>query len=115
MALKTIRERKYKNSVTSIFLLSDGQDKGADMKFKIQLTEEKNQNLPNFSIHSFGFGNDHDEQLMTAICDLRDGSFYYIQELATLDEAFCNALGGLITVIANEFTIKINNIAKNLV
>ena len=52
---------------------------------------------------------------MTAICDLRDGSFYYIQELATLDEAFCNALGGLITVIANEFTIKINNIAKNLV
>jgi uncharacterized protein with von Willebrand factor type A (vWA) domain len=30
LALKTIRERKISNKVTSIFLLSDGQDKGAE-------------------------------------------------------------------------------------
>ncbi len=29
IALKTIRDRKHQNNVTSIFLLSDGQDKGA--------------------------------------------------------------------------------------
>lgn len=29
LALKTIRDRKHVNKVTSIFLLSDGQDKGA--------------------------------------------------------------------------------------
>ncbi len=29
LALKTIRDRKHINKVTSIFLLSDGQDKGA--------------------------------------------------------------------------------------
>lgn len=29
LALKTIRDRKHINRVTSIFLLSDGQDKGA--------------------------------------------------------------------------------------
>jgi len=29
IALKTIRDRKFINKVTSIFLLSDGQDKGA--------------------------------------------------------------------------------------
>lgn len=29
LAVKTIKERKYQNNVTSIFLLSDGQDKGA--------------------------------------------------------------------------------------
>ena len=52
---------------------------------------------------------------MTAICDQRDGSFYYIKELATLDEAFANALGGIITVVANEVIIKINNISKNLI
>ena len=52
---------------------------------------------------------------MTAICDQRDGSFYYIRELATLDQAFANALGGIITVVANEIIIKVNNISKNLV
>lgn len=52
---------------------------------------------------------------MSNICDQRDGSFYYIKELSTLDEAFCNALGGIITVVANEIVVKVNNIAKNLV
>ena len=30
LALKTIRDRKIPNKVTSVFLLSDGQDKGAE-------------------------------------------------------------------------------------
>lgn len=29
LALRTIRDRKQPNKVTSVFLLSDGQDKGA--------------------------------------------------------------------------------------
>lgn len=29
LALKTIKERKFTNKITSIFLLSDGQDRGA--------------------------------------------------------------------------------------
>jgi hypothetical protein len=35
--------------------------------------------------------------------------------LATLDEAFCNALGGIISLVANEVILKINNISKNIV
>lgn len=67
-----------------------------------------------FSIHSFGFGNDHDEELMRKICEMKDGAFYFIKELATLDEAFCNALGGIISLAATEVIIKINNIAQGL-
>jgi Mg-chelatase subunit ChlD len=61
LALKTIRERKHINKVTSIFLLSDGQDKGAEQTFKNSLAAEKNKELGVFSLHSFGFGSDHDE------------------------------------------------------
>ncbi len=68
-----------------------------------------------FSIHSFGFGTDHDEELMTKICQLKDGSFYFIKELATLDEAFCNALGEIISLVATDVVIKLNCIAKNIV
>lgn len=31
LALKTLRERKQINKATSIFLLSDGQDRGAEI------------------------------------------------------------------------------------
>lgn len=34
IALKILRERKHINKVSSIFLLSDGQDKGAEEPFK---------------------------------------------------------------------------------
>ena len=67
--------------------------------------------MGNFSIHSFGFGTDHDEKLMTNICSLKDGSFYFIKELATLDEAFCNALGGIISLAVKDVEIKLLNIS----
>jgi Mg-chelatase subunit ChlD len=43
LALKTIRDRKHVNKVTSIFLLSDGQDKRAEIAFKqsLELPENK--------------------------------------------------------------------------
>ena len=31
-----------------------------------------------FTIHTFGFGNQHDADLMSSIADIRDGNFYYI-------------------------------------
>lgn len=85
LAMKTIRERKHVNKVTSVFLLSDGQDGGADYRVTQLLNQPKNKELDVFSIHSFGFGSDHDEELMTNICQQRDGTFYFIKELATLD------------------------------
>lgn len=48
------------NNVTSIFLLSDGQDRGAEARFKASLESNINKDLGVFSIHSFGFGTDHD-------------------------------------------------------
>jgi len=40
LALKTIRDRKIPNKVTSIFLLSDGQDKGAEEQLKQALARQ---------------------------------------------------------------------------
>jgi len=100
LAFQTIRDRRIPNTVTSVFLLSDGQDKGADAKINHALSVKANQELGAFSIHSFGFGTDHDEDLMTNIANTKDGAFYFIKELNTLDEAFCNALGGIISLVA---------------
>lgn len=79
LALRTIRDRKMPNKATSVFLLSDGQDKGAENQFKTALALPENKELGVFSIHSFGFGTDHDEDLMTKICQMKDGSFYFIK------------------------------------
>ena len=52
---------------------------------------------------------------MNKICTLKDGAFYFIKELGTLDEAFCNALGGIISLVASEINIQLRCIAQGLV
>jgi len=39
---------------------------------------------------------------------LRDGSFYYIENVKTVDEAFINALGGLISVVGINLKILVS-------
>ncbi|KAL4450381.1 hypothetical protein ABPG74_009087 [Tetrahymena malaccensis] len=107
-AFETLQNRKQKNQVSSIFLLSDGQDDNSDIKIR-NLLQTTNQQLQeeNFTIHSFGFGNDHDGPLMQKIAQIKDGSFYYIENSDQVDEFFINALGGLFSVVAKDLTIKI--------
>lgn len=109
LAVKSIAERRQANMVTSIFLLSDGQDRSALTNFQQELAAAK-ADLGVYTLHSFGFGADHDEDLMTKLSQLKDGTFYFVKDPSLLDEAFSNALGGIISVVASELTLYIGRI-----
>ena len=49
--------------------------------------------MKGYTIHSFGYGKYHDENLMMDIAKMGNGNFYYIEQLNTVDEAFANVLG----------------------
>ena len=57
------------------------------------------------TINTFGFGKDHDPKIMTNIAQFKNGNFYFIEKLDTLDECFVDALGGLISVVAKNIKI----------
>jgi hypothetical protein len=44
---------------------------------------------------------------MTSISKLKDGNFYFIQQLDTLDEYFADALGGLVSVVAKDVSFTV--------
>ncbi|CAD8145963.1 unnamed protein product [Paramecium octaurelia] len=105
MALKQIKYRKSVNNVTSIFVLSDGQDEAAISQLQKQLAYYK-QTL---TIHSFGFGSDHDAKLMTKISNLGKGSFYFVNNISLLDEFFVDALGALTSMVVTDISITLEN------
>jgi hypothetical protein len=37
---------------------------------------------------------------MNEICKFKDGNFYYVENIDTVDEMFIDALGGLFSVVA---------------
>jgi len=108
-AFQILTRREFKNPVSSIFLLSDGQDM-MNYGRAAELVKHSLQELrvpKETSINTFGFGNDHDSQLMTQIANLREGGFYFIDQIDTIDEAFVDRLGGLMSSIAKDVQIKV--------
>jgi Mg-chelatase subunit ChlD len=110
-ALEIIRQRKVANNVTSILILSDGLDGGAEKKVQQLLNSNQDKIKDTFTINTFGYGSDHDPKLMSGLAQLKDGSFYFIDKLDTVDEVFVDCLGGLISVVAQNMniTVKGNN------
>lgn len=108
LAFQVIRDCEERNPITSIFLLTDGLDPGAASRVSACLAGRDLASV-NFSIDCFGFGADHDEDLMVGISKLKDGSFYFIDQLDTIDECFAKALGGLMSVVAKDVDILVLN------
>ena len=59
-------------------------------------------------INTFGFGKEHDAELMSNIAKVQDGNFYYIEKFEDVDVMFVDALGALISIVAEnvELTLK---------
>ena len=93
---------------SAIILLSDGMDNrmnheeiGKGLK---DLT--KNFNL-GFTLHAFGYGNDHDPKIMNTLATIRDGTFYFVKEYKKVAEYFVNVLGACVSMISEKAKISI--------
>uniref|UniRef100_A0A1J3J2F9 Uncharacterized protein n=1 Tax=Noccaea caerulescens TaxID=107243 RepID=A0A1J3J2F9_NOCCA len=110
---RVLIDRRFKNPVTSIVLLSDGQDtytmtsptgsRGKD--YKSLLPKEINGNK--IPVHAFGFGSDHDASLMHFIAENSGGTFSFIESETVIQDAFAQCIGGLLSVVVQELCVKI--------
>ena len=93
---------------SAIILLSDGVDNrmnhieiGNGLK---ALTKETNLG---FTLHAFGYGNDHDPKIMNSLATIRDGSFYFVQEYKKVAEYFVNVLGACVSMVSEKAKVSI--------
>ena len=56
----------------------------------------------------------YDPKIMSRLANLRDGSFYMIEQLDKVQDYFINALGGCMSVIFNELKLKIKTLKNNV-
>ncbi|XP_073315766.1 E3 ubiquitin-protein ligase WAV3-like [Primulina huaijiensis] len=119
---KIMEDRKEKNPVASIILLSDGQD-------TYTVTNgDGNQNQPNYQlllpssllreesssfkipVHTFGFGADHDASSMHSIAEISGGMFSFIETEGVIQDAFAQCIGGLLSVLVKNLQVKIDSV-----
>ena len=100
--LNCLKQRKTRNAVSAIMLLTDGQG-GAPSSEQLRAWQEENA-IP---IHCFGFGVDHDAKTLTNIAELSSGNFDFIEKFELVGDAFATCLGGLLSVAAQEVVLKL--------
>ncbi|KAK9676690.1 hypothetical protein RND81_11G093600 [Saponaria officinalis] len=109
---KVMLDRKCKNPVSSIILLSDGQDTytitgptGAQSRTDYKsLIPSSIQQIP---IHTFGFGADHDAVSMHSISECSGGTFSFIEVEGVIQDAFAQCMGGLLSVVTQELIVSV--------
>ena len=106
--LKADKKTAEENRISSIILLSDGCDNYSD---EISLGESlkkltKGSGLC-FTLHTFGYGYDHDPKIMNKLASIRDGSFFLVEDYNKVAEYFVSVLGGCISVISNKADLSV--------
>ncbi|XP_022998856.1 uncharacterized protein LOC111493389 [Cucurbita maxima] len=122
---KVLVDRKWKNPVCSIMLLSDGQDTytfGIDgSRFEtdylslLPVPIHRNNNTAlQIPVHSFGFGTDHDATTMHLISEISGGTFSFVEAENTIQDAFAQCIGGLLSVVVQELQVRIECVHPSL-
>uniref|UniRef100_R7W5G9 Uncharacterized protein n=1 Tax=Aegilops tauschii TaxID=37682 RepID=R7W5G9_AEGTA len=121
-AAKVLDERRHRNAVSSVVLLSDGQDTYTMMRRRgpsgVQANNYEELVPPSFArtgadgewsapIHTFGFGNDHDAAAMHVIAEATGGTFSFIENEAVIQDAFAQCIGGVLSVVVQEARIAV--------
>ncbi|CAL4920700.1 unnamed protein product [Urochloa decumbens] len=120
-AARVLDERRHRNAVSSVILLSDGRDNHNIRRTRDSVTSYDVLVPPSFvptgavgdwsaPIHTFGFGHNHDAAAMHAIAEATGGTFSYIENEAVIQDAFAQCIGGLLTVVAQEARIDIASV-----
>lgn len=106
-ALRLLKARKNPNPITTIFFLSDGRDNNPqNVQARVADLFQIFENLHgNFTIHTFGYGRDHDHALLSYIAEMGFGKFYYIENYERVAHAFVTCLGAMQSMVSPEYEL----------
>ena len=115
MAVEVIKSQTYNEKrVSSILLLSDGCDNESnDVELANSLKQMTKGLGLSFTLHTFGYGDDHDAKIMNKLANLRDGSFFYVQEYTKIAEYFVSVLGACVSVISKTLDLKLQVLSND--
>ena len=108
------KDKEKPNRASSIIFLSDGVDNNFndfELAQKLRDLTKKNKDLC-FTLNSFGYGGDHDPQTMKKLSNIRDGTFFYVDNYEKVAEYFGIVLGSCASVISNKASLVVELLNK---
>jgi Mg-chelatase subunit ChlD len=114
LAAQEMKSIEAPHEVRSVFLLTDGRaNQGISTREGIvQLVESclgSNSGHSPIPIHCFGYGDDHDVDMLRDISSTSmGGTYYYVDKDSNVSSAFGDALGGVLSVVAQNAIVNLH-------
>jgi Mg-chelatase subunit ChlD len=111
LAAEEINAVENPHEVRTIFLLTDGHaNRGiSDREGIVSLTKSclgATENRNEVAIHCFGYGADHDSGMLRDVSKATEGgSYYFVEKDSDVSSAFGDALGGVLSVVAQNTSV----------
>lgn len=105
--IAVMEQRRQRNPVGALFLLTDGQDRGVQRHIPGLVARAR---AAQSAIYTFGFGRDHDASTMSCIAETAQTPFTFVEKLENISEAFAGAVSGIMSVVAQNIDLTIEPI-----
>ncbi|KAG2381503.1 hypothetical protein C9374_006492 [Naegleria lovaniensis] len=85
-----------RNPSRSLLLFTDGMaNKGiTNTSLLIQAIRDPTKD---YSIHTFGYGEEHDSNMLSALAEEGNGMYYYVKDQASISKCMVDCIGGILT------------------
>lgn len=105
MGLAVLEKRRQRNAVSAILLLTDGQDSSSRAHLQT-LTQRAAK--AGCGLYAFGFGADHDADLLREISEQARTPYSFIENTTTVKAAFAGVVGGLSSIVAQRVELTLD-------
>ncbi len=102
-----VGHRLTANPVCTMFLLSDGQHNIGPISNQLLFDGDFARTKTEYTLHSFGYGDDHDAKLMQGMAERKGGNYYFVNDITRVDECFVDCLGMVTTTLATKAKLKL--------
>jgi uncharacterized protein YegL len=111
LALRVLRQRRCRNSVTALLLLTDGQDSSAPAALPALVRMACAEGC---SIYGFGLGEDHDSGLMRNLGEMARSPYTFLRTPGDMTPAFRGLLEGIFRIVAQKVELRVRLSACSL-
>jgi len=95
--------------VKTLLLLTDGMaNQGVtDRTQLMNILQQMLRVRPDLTIHTFGYGSNHQSDLLRDVAESGSGSYYFVENNDDIRTAFGDCLGGVLSVVAQNIVLEV--------
>eukprot|EP00042_Codosiga_hollandica_P051115 m.622671 g.622671 ORF g.622671 m.622671 type:complete len:556 (+) comp58220_c0_seq1:2033-3700(+) len=104
-----LRRAEDRRSVTSVLLMTDGlANEGIQAPAEIVAAmRAAKEDVPTASVYTFGYGADHNADLLKNISEAGQGMYYFVEGVDSIPQCFADCLGGLLSTVAQSIEVQL--------